>query len=90
MGTISCFHTLNRSLPNHNINKTYAHPNRGVRLTLKAGGSGVDLLTGVGLANRILSAVKMFQPMPVNRLTDGEMCSRFTIFYESFYRFSSV
>ena len=30
----------------------------------------------MGLVNRIVSAVKMFQPMPVNRLTDGETCFR--------------
>ena len=30
--------------------------------------------SGVRLVNRIFSAVKMFQLMPVNRLTDGEIC----------------
>ena len=46
-------------------------------------------MAGVGFVNRIFSVVKMFQPMPVNRLTDGEICSRFTIFLCSFYRFTS-
>ena len=39
--------------------------------------------TQVGLVNRIFSAVKMFQPIPVNGLTDGETC--FQIYHLSMY-----
>ena len=30
--------------------------------------------TGVGLVNRIFNPVKMFLSLPVNQLTDGEIC----------------
>ena len=43
-------------------------------------GKYLDIVkTGVGLFYRIVSAVKMFQPMPVHRLTDVETC--FKIIY---------
>ena len=47
--------------------------------------------TGLGLVNRIFSVVKMFQPMAVNRLTDGEICLQiYLYFYERFNLFSLV
>ena len=42
------------------------------------------------LINQIFSAVKTFQPISVNRLTDGEICSNLHYLYESFYRFSII
>ena len=63
---------------------------QGVHLVVKCIQSGIDR-TGVGLVNRIVSAIKMFQPMPVSRLTDGKYAFRdLQYLYESFYRFSSA
>ena len=36
----------------------------------------IELLVTVELVNRNISAVKRFQTIPVNRLTDGELCSK--------------